>query len=514
MLNRQETNGEELPTTSRSKSFGANVLKLLSSKVASQAIVLAAAPMLTRLFSPDSFGVRQIFVSIASPFIVIASLRYELSIPLSKDEKEASTSFTLSLFLTLIFSILVLALVPFGKREIAKWFKSPELNSFLWLLPIVVFISSLRNSLRYWAAREERFGAIAWSDFGSALGIGLAPIAWAIVIGASTAGLFTGYFAGIIFGALALVLLLCRKLISQIRNSDLSFETIWKWAKLHRKFPTFSTWSGLLNNLSMQSPAIILGLYFSKTAVGYYSLGYRLISLPISLLGGSIAQVFFPTAAREYNETGTLSRIVSSMFRRLVQIGVFPLVALGFLGAPLFGLVFGEKWIEAGIYTQIMSGWMILVFFASPLSATFSVLGRQGTGLAFNIALMTGRIFALLLGAQTGNPRITLAAFTIVGVIVWSLLLCWILRNSEVSLRWGAKIFLKYAGLSSLLLLPAGCFAWFLGNMPAVLASLSFAAICYAYGLYRFEPDLRNVAAKILTGRISSGRWSKKETSI
>lgn len=66
-------------------SLGHNVLKLLSSKVATQVIALVTAPIIARLFLPEHFGVRQIFMSIAGVITVITCLRYELSIPLGKN---------------------------------------------------------------------------------------------------------------------------------------------------------------------------------------------------------------------------------------------------------------------------------------------------------------------------------------------------------------------------------------------------------------------------------------------
>jgi len=494
--------------------LGRNVLKLLSSRVAAQALSFITAPIIARLFLPEHFGVFQIFSSIAGVIAVITCLRYELSIPLGKNEKEASASLTLSLFFTLIFTLAVLAVVPVLKGKIAQWFKVPELEVFLWLLPISVFASGLISSLRYWAARGDRFGAMAWSGFGSSLGGRLIMIAWASIIGASVTGLFVGYFGGVAVSVLLLLVFLSRKLLSDIKNANLNLGMLWTVAKRHKKFPIFSSLSILLNTLSVQLPPIILGLYFSTTTVGYYSLGRRLVSLPMSMLGGSIAQVFFPIAAKEYNEMGTLSEIVSNVFRRLVQIGVFPMVALGFLGVPLFGFVFGEKWIEAGVYTQILSVWILLIFITSPLSTIFSVLERQGTGLAFNIGLIFSRTLALLLGAQMGGPRMALGAFVVVSVIGWSFLLCWVLRNSGVSLRWGVKKFLKYVSLSSLLLLPAGCFAWVWGNIFTVLASLGFATIIYAYGLYRFDYSIRNFTTNIITSRLPLGRWNKKGKSL
>ena len=481
-----------------SKSIGVNVVKLLSSRVAAQVLAFITAPIIARLFLPEHFGIRQIFMSIDSVIAVIACLQYERSIPLGKNEKEASASFTLSLFFTLIFTLVVLAIVPVLKGKVAQWFKAPELEIFLWLLPIAVFITGFGRSVRYWAAREERFGAMALSDFGSALGGWLIPISWAVIIEASVSGLFAGYFGGAAVGILLLLVFLSRKLVSDIKNANLNFEMLWTVVKRHKKFPIFGTWSGLINSSSAQLPPIILGLYFSTTVVGYYSLGQRLVSLPIALLGVSIAQVFFPTAAKEYNKTGNLSKIVSNVFRRLVQISVFPTVALGFLGSILFGFVFGQKWIEAGVYTQILSSYLLIQLVSAPLIHIFNILQRQEALFAWNVGLIFSRLFGLLLGAKTGSPRTALAAYSIVSVIAYVFMLGWILHNSDVSLRWGAKMLLKYVSLSCLLLLPVGCLAWTLGNILIVLASLGLIIIIYAYALYRFDSSIYNTINLIL----------------
>ena len=104
-------------------------------------------------------------------------------------------------------------------------------------------------------------------------------------------------------------------------------------------------------------------------------------------------------------------------------MGVFPLVALGFLGSSLFGFILGEKWIEAGVYAQILSCYLIPRFVVSPLSTIFSVLQRQETLLAWNLGFISTRLLGLFLGARTGRPRAALAAYSFTSFIGYSLLL-------------------------------------------------------------------------------------------
>ena len=494
------------------KSLESNVAKLLSSRVATQAISFVTAPIIARLYLPEYFGIRQIFMSLSSLIIVVSCLRYELSIPLGKDKREAITGFVLSLIFTSFFSLLSLVLVLFLRKKIALWFKTPELSNFLWLFPIVVFLGGLGMALRYYASREGKFSTIAWVDFSVAFSSNIIILTWALIFGSSAVGLFFGYIAGIVFGILLFFIFLIRKLLYDIKNADLNINAILTTLKIHRKFPIFETWSGLLGSISPQLPVIIFGLYYSSTIVGYYSFGYRIVLLPMTLLGSSISEVFFPTAAKHYNEAGNLSSLVSTMYKRLVQLSVFPMVGFGFLGASLFGFMFGEKWVEAGIYAQILSGFVLMNTISSPLGSTIIILKKQEMALFFNVIVTVIRVITLLLGAQTGQPRMALALLVIFNIIAISSVLVWVLNRSGVSIGWSVKIFFKYLMISSLLLLPAGCLAWFSSNIFMVLLTSGGAALVYLFGLFWFEPGFRDYKFNALITRLFA-QWNKKKPS-
>ena len=110
-------------------SIGRNAVKLTSSRIAAQAVAFITAPIIARLFLPEHFGVRQIFVSTASVVGVVTCLRYELSIPLGKDKKEVRASFVLSLFFALIFTLMALAVMFMAKERVTLWLKAPQLDA-------------------------------------------------------------------------------------------------------------------------------------------------------------------------------------------------------------------------------------------------------------------------------------------------------------------------------------------------------------------------------------------------
>ena len=91
--------------------FVKNVAVLMSGSVVSQVIVVAAAPILTRLYHPDAFGVLGLFVAGAQTLVITASWAYGGAIILAKDDKEAAN------VLMLAFSIVVLMTTLIGIIE-------------------------------------------------------------------------------------------------------------------------------------------------------------------------------------------------------------------------------------------------------------------------------------------------------------------------------------------------------------------------------------------------------------
>ncbi|HET60443.1 MAG TPA: lipopolysaccharide biosynthesis protein, partial [Chloroflexi bacterium] len=218
---------------------------------------------------------------------------------------------------------------------------------------------------------------------------------------------------------------------AQLFLRSMSWEGMWNGIKRHRKFPLYDTWAALLNNISWQLPAFFLSIFFSSEIVGYYALGTRLLRVPMSLIGASIAQVFFQRAS-EAKSDSTLSLVTENAFRRLVMLTLFPLLLLTITGSDLFIIFLGENWAEAGVYTQILSLWMFFWFISSPFSTLFRVLERQEFSLFINIAIFVTRFIALLIGGILQDARLAIALFAVSGVLVYGYLSAKIMTEAGV----------------------------------------------------------------------------------
>ena len=108
-------------------------------------------------------------------------------------------------------------------------------------------------------------------------------------------------------------------------------------------------------------------------------------------------------------------------------------------------VVFGERWVEAGLYTQILAPWVFFWFISSPLSTLFLVYERQGSALFVNLIIFSTRIISLYIGGIYQNIYIALGLFSGTGIAAYAFYAAWNIRLSKASGRSILFSFLKYS---------------------------------------------------------------------
>jgi O-antigen/teichoic acid export membrane protein len=199
-------------------------------------------------------------------------------------------------------------------------------------------------------------------------------------------------------------------------------------------------------------PVILFGVFFSPAVIGFYALALRLLQAPMVLLGSAISQVFHEKAATARLE-GTLSELVRITFRKLVSIGVFPILVTGVFAVELFGFVFGEKWVEAGLYAAILSPWLSLMFVSSPISILTAVIDLQRFSLTFNSLIFIFRGLAIIVGGLQESVLLALALFSLVGTFGYLIKILIINYYSGVSAKTTLIIITKPCFSSMLILI-------------------------------------------------------------
>ncbi len=399
-----------------------NLALLVGSSAAVNSIAILFSPILTRIYSPENFGVLAAFIGLLEIFSIIACFRYNLAIPLPESDHDGKMVFSLCLVAIVIVVLLSVALIWVWGGSILSSLSAEAFWPYVWWLPVGVLLVGLFDAMNYWGIRKNSFQPIASSKFVaslSAVGIQLS-IGFG---GGGALGLILGRVVGQGVGSLYLGY----KLFSHKWRAGPSLFNVQDMSAIavrYRRFPLFSTWSALFNISSGHLSTFFILFFYGPGIAGLYALTRRVIRTPLRLFGASLSQVFLG-AAPESHRRGQLKELTELALRRLLGFGLPVILVLGFAAPEIFHFVFGAQWREAGVYTQIISPYIFFLFLTSPLGVLATVLERQKFDLFFQILLFLSRFNALLLGGMSQNPRITIALFGGVSAVCWFGYLLW-----------------------------------------------------------------------------------------
>lgn len=426
--------------------FARSVSVLAGGTAAAQIMLVLAAPLLTRLYSPEDFGLLAVYVSLLALLGVVSSLRYELAIPLPEDDVDAANLVALSLLLVVLTTVLSVAFVALLATPIAHALGVPALEDYLWLLPVGILFSGGYNVFSSWSIRTKRFSTIA----GTKLRQALVTIAIQIVgFKLGGLGLLLGQVAGHSVGTACLA----RPAFAAPAFNKISWRGIQQAAVRYHRFPVFTTWSGLANTAGHQLPPIMFAAFFSASAAGLYALAHRVLTLPSNLIGSAIGNVFFSHGSDSYRN-GRLTALYAGLQDKLVQIGLPPAILLIVVGPDLFELLFGPNWRVAGNFAQWLAVGAFAGFVVSPLSMVFAILEKQDVGLLLQGFLFGARLIAILTGAWLSDLLLTVALFSIASLLGYSAYLVTMAKVTGSLLRWFWLSFSVSLAYSLLAMLP------------------------------------------------------------
>lgn len=379
----------------KSKSeFTRNVLTLITGTIISQAIPIAISPILTRIYSPEDFGVFALYMSIVSIISVFSTGRYEMAILLPKKEVDAIHLLVLSCIITLFVGFITFITILIFNSSITNFLGNPEISNWLYLIPVSIIISGLFKSLNYWFNRKKYFKRLAinkiiQSGSNSSFNLGFGAI------GLGISGLIISSVIGQALASFVLGKITWKEIrIFHTKNSNNRIRAL---AKRYNKFPKYDILATLSNVLSRQATHIFFNKLFNSTPAGYYYFTQRIIELPITFLATSISDVFREEASRSYQVYGNARNIYISTLKKLFILSVIPSIILLIFAKDIFSFVFGDNWAISGVYAQILSPMLFLKFIASPLSFMFYIGEKQQLNLIGNVLFLALTVISFYL---------------------------------------------------------------------------------------------------------------------
>ena len=419
-----------------SSSFLRNVGVISGGSALGHLFTLAAAPLLTRIYGPNEFGVLGLFTTVMSVFGVAVTLQYEISIPVGENEREAA-------YLTMGSILLSVPISIAGGGVLGLFMR----NSYLglgakpWYLPLLLSCSLLAvglfTVLRYWALREGHFGGIAQGVVVQSAARALLQTAIG-ALGFKASGLLLGETLGRGMGMSKMLRGSWRSLLKLVYPFTWTelYAVLWRY----RKFPLYSFPSSFLDSLCLALPLPLLIRMYGVATGGYYSLVWKAITVPSVLITVAVADTFhsrLATCVRSSPE-GVLQLFrVASI--GLLLVGCIPATILVIWGSRLFLLVFGSHWAVSGAMAALLAPWYLAQFVVSPLSRVVVILSGQEMKLAWDILCLLS-LFGIFTFAHSRGfdvfvtIRLLSAVYASLFVFYYLILLRIVLRFERVRL--------------------------------------------------------------------------------
>lgn len=341
-----------------------NILTLVSSAIFAQMLALLLTPILTRLYSPEEFGLFTAFISYSGTLAAFLFFSLELAIVKSKSSRELSSVIGLMLVISIVL-LSVLCITIYLESTVYTFIGFDKLFDIKALVLLGVLFSSINLVLNQLITRKDKFSVYAVSQVSFV----------ALRFFFSCLFFYLGYSQyGLVFGftlATALIIIYLSYNV-EIYKEKLSFRKAYLFAafRKHKQLIIYNTPSNVVNIVIVNFPIFIIVNFFGMEAAGLFGLAYRMVLLPVTLVNKAIGQVIYKRfSVMSISDKTMLSFIMKNVLFLALSFPGFALVYV--FGEDIFIFTFGLEWAKAGVYAALMSPYIFLSFIISPLTYYF-----------------------------------------------------------------------------------------------------------------------------------------------
>jgi O-antigen/teichoic acid export membrane protein len=384
-----------------------NVAAVASGTAAAQIVVVAFSPIITRIYTPEVFGLQGIFLSLISILSPVIALRYPMAIITAETESEALRLSRLALLVAFAMAGVLWMMLLAGGDTGLRLLGAESLGGLILFLPLALLCVALQDVAEFRAARLGVFrlvGIVAVlqafaTNLARVLGGGISPVA-AVLVSVTT-------FAPAVKAAMLMfgTRELRRPASGLTRGEALSL------LKKHRDFPLYRVPTDVIGAISQSAPVIMLAALFSPSAAGLYVLARTVVNLPLNVLGSALGNVLYARFAELAREKQPLLPLVlrATAFQLAVPGAMLAAAVLFF--PALFAFAFGEAWRTAGTYAQWMTLWIICMLVNVPGVRSLPVIGKQSWHLFFNSFIALSGVAGILLGSRLSDSELGAVAY-------------------------------------------------------------------------------------------------------
>lgn len=356
--------------------------------------------VVSSMLGPKSLGI----ISILMVVIGFSQMLYDMglsnAIIQKKDVKikELSSLFWTNVFIGILIYFIILVIKDF----IASFYSIPEISVLLSLYSLVFVIIPFGQQYEILLKKELRFNTIAKIEVTSnIIGMGIAIVL--LILGVGLVSVPIGYL--IIF-----IIKTCSLIINGWKSWRPELMFNFSHLKKYLNFGLFQMGENVVNYFGKNLDFLIIGKVLSTVELGYYTLAYNIVMVPVSKINPIVTKVLFPLFSRIQDNTLQIKKGYLKMID-FVAIVNFP-IYLGIIAmAPGFINIFmGQEWVPSLIYFQLLAFLGLIRTLENPIGTVLLAKGKANYAFYFNLIKVIIMVPLLILSAKLfGGVGITIS---------------------------------------------------------------------------------------------------------
>ncbi|MDW3219315.1 MAG: lipopolysaccharide biosynthesis protein [Acidimicrobiales bacterium] len=367
-----------------------------------QGIRVATALLLAGMLGQANFGI----MGMATVYVTFVVIFVQFGFGTALVQKEDLTTGDigaatwLSLGSGALVSALTLGLAPL----VADFFDTDELTSVLRVLAVLVLLKAFAIVPSSLLMREMRFAPLARAELAGAVAGSAAGITAAIV----TDSYWAIVWQLIVMDAVTLIGILYVERRREWRTSRAEVRELSGFgAKL--------LGTNIVNFASGNGDNVVIGRVEGTVALADYSLSYRVLSLPLQVVGQTVARTILPTFSRLQHDRPAVADLYYRSQRAIAAMVTGPLVVVALASHDAIPWAFGDEWSSAVTATQwiAVAGILRLVFGNG--GATMVAMGHPGWQFWWSLTTTAVSVAGFIVGVRWGIEGVA-ASIVIVGL--------------------------------------------------------------------------------------------------
>lgn len=368
-------------------------------------LIFLTLMILARLLTPEEFGLVALatlaisYLSVLKDFGLGAAL-----IQRRQDiEEAANTVFTMNLIVGGLLTLATVAVAP----AVAAYFDEPLVTPVLRWLGLTFALNAIGAVHIVRLQRELEFGRKLIPDLGRSAVKGLVSVGlalsgygvWSLVIGQLAGVLTAVILAWVVFPwrpRLRIKLGLARRLL---------------------KFGLSLMGLDGIHAVESNFDYLIVGRLFSNTALGIYTMAYRLPELLGLTTLWIIAGALFPAFSSLQDRPALLRQSFLATLKYVELLMVPIAVGLFLVADPLVRVAFGRQWLEAIPVVRVLALFVLVISIGFNAGDIYKALGRPDILIKIGLLNLSLLLPALWIGAQFGLVGVALGHL-VVGTFV------------------------------------------------------------------------------------------------